>query len=49
MKAEAAWGSVVSVHGAVVEVGFPAGALPAIDTMLGRLLDVTGATARPWS
>ncbi|MBB5374245.1 F0F1 ATP synthase subunit beta [Acidocella aromatica] len=34
MKAEAAWGSVVSVHGAVVEVGFPAGALPAINTVL---------------
>lgn len=34
MKAEATWGRVVSVHGAVVEAEFPAGALPAINTIL---------------
>jgi F-type H+/Na+-transporting ATPase subunit beta len=34
MDAADSWGSVVAVHGAVVEVAFAAGALPPVETML---------------
>ncbi|MFZ3124746.1 MAG: F0F1 ATP synthase subunit beta, partial [Acidovorax sp.] len=33
------WGKVVSVHGAVVEVAFPAGSLPLVETLLAVAWD----------